>query len=276
MKKLIVALILIAFVSCKMSKVEGVFVNSNLKYRAPLFFSFKNDSLFIKYHKADEFIGLRLAYKKNKVIAVNDSYFFNDEELSLRFEITQDNFSLNAIDVSTNPLFKETMNVTPIKTNYQNEGSIAGYWVSSYSDFEKTYFYINDELKVVSVSLYNDELITFSERGEIIYGKINQINSDYYFDIFVNTDYLETYLLDKIDNEKIQLFFTDSHTNNKYYFHLVKVNFSVLPRELKDEVIKQETDTTRFDSEKRILKGLEIISSEYEDIDEFEIFEKKD
>ncbi|MDC9721862.1 MAG: hypothetical protein PSN34_03700 [Urechidicola sp.] len=271
MKKLIAVFILIAFSSCKMSKIDGVFVNSNLKYRAPLFFSFKNDSLFLKNHKAEEFIGLRLSYKNNKIVAVNDSCFFNDEKLSLKFEITQSNFSLDIIDVSVNPLFNETINATPIKTNYQNKTSIAGYWLSTYSDFEKAYFYINDKFEVVTVSLYNDELIYFSERGKIIYGKINQINSETYLDIFVNTDYLETYLLDKIDDERIQLFYTESRTNNKNYFHLTKVNFSMLPRELKDEVIKKEMDTTRFDSESR--KGLEIISSDFEEIEEIEEFD---
>ena len=281
MKKLIAVLILIAFASCsKMTKIEGVFVNSSMQHYDPLFFSFKNDSLFVKYHKSNEFIGLRLTYKEDKVVAVNDSWFFNDEKLSLKFEITDNNYSLDITDFSINPLFKETINITPIKTNYQNKKSIAGYWLNTdVSDFEETYFYINDEFDVVSVSLYNNELVHFSERGKIIYGKINQINSEYYFDIFVNTDYQETFLLDKIDDEKIQLFSTDSRTNNKYYYHLIKVNFSRLPRELKDEVIKKETDTTRFDSEKRILKGLEINSSDFEDeydIEEFEILDNKD
>lgn len=248
-------------------KIEGVYVNeSTSDNNLALFFLFQDDSLIIRSHELFS-KQLKLKYNKNDIVVsgYNDSIKFNLTQNKHFYKINYKGENFLSLVGSDNSKVS-TADISPISINYKNVKPISGYWKSTNAgNFDKSWLYINDNQETISVSYLNDELVNFgTNKGSISFpiGKILNINNIYLFEFLSDSYNQETYLIDYLSDDRIQLF--SIFDSKKVYYHFKRTNFEYLPKDLKELIIKKEDNPTRFDFEGGKMKPLKVVTSDFE------------
>jgi hypothetical protein len=218
----------------------------------PLFFSFTEDSWLVSSH-GNDVTRFTLDYKSNIILAKNDS---------IALKIIPSNFGYTILDDSSSKVADDEVVVFPMQTNYKNTKEIFGYWKSTDMYYlDESWLYINE---TIEVSYVDNELFEyFIDSGTTNFpkGEILKLHENYFVEFLSDNYNQKTFLIDYISDDIIQIFNFEMGLKN--YTHYKRTNFEYLHKELKEIVLKNEKNPTRFNYKGG--EGLKIIVSDHEE-----------
>lgn len=222
------------FLSCENeTQIEGVFINETKSgiLELPVFFSFRKDSLYVKYHHIPDFIGFKLTYNSKNIIAQNIS-----DSLTLEIILKKSTFWVKFQEPFTSNEFE----IFPLNIEKSKITAINGYWYCDDSPkFDEVWLKIDDEdLFICGIDDGIVQAYEFKEgRANRAVGEMSYINDNLYFDF--NFPIPSTHIVEFITGDEFQIF-SNNYLNRKYYSHFKKVKFNVVPKEIIENIHNKE------------------------------------
>lgn len=218
----------------KMEKLNNVYINDIASDTiSPIFYSFYNDSLFLKYNNPILSKKLKLNYYDNYAIAWNDS-------IQLKIKLKNQRVSIFSQNKNFTP---KSLDLTLLNIKNKNVKKITGIWRCTNFDYEEgesfivfseetddfdAYYFYKDNL---------DELIIYggfnlNEENNKIKGKIIEQNKNVYFNFYFPSKSIGVY--DYVSKNEFQLISKNYYSRKKYYLHYTRVKENDLPDKMKN------------------------------------------